>query len=106
MSSRRYTCRLSQETSSPPRDWARRSAAALLPAAVGPTTAIRGAATAARPPPPGPGPAGSPPPGPGPGSPVVEGAHDLGLVLGAQRALDRQQLGVQQLVEAVHQQAA
>src|SRR5262245_25109814 len=36
---------------------------------------------------------------------ALQGLDDRRLVLGAQRALDGEQLGVEQLVEAVHQQA-
>ena len=97
------------------RSRARRRASALLPDAVGPTMAISGrSATAAR---------------PSRGgaqaeqdhraadllarrtasrrrSPVAERLDDAGFVLGAQRALDGEELGVEQLVEAVHQEAA
>src|SRR5512143_807157 len=81
-------------------------ASALLPEAVGPTTTTRGAragATAAA----GRRPAAALRPAAAaawersPRRPQL--AHDRALVVGAQRALDGQQLRVEQLVDGVHQ---
>ena len=106
----RYTCRLSQETISPERSRARRRARALLPEAVGPTIATRGAATAATGPAGGWPRAGSPPRGPAAASARsprrAQVAHDRALVVGAERPLDREQLRVEQLVERVHEGGA
>src|SRR5512144_3347065 len=110
MSSPRYTCRLSQETISPERARASRRASALFPDAVGPTTATRGHAGAATGPPGGGSRGGWPPRGPAAESARsprrAQVAHDRALVVGAQRPLHREELGVEQLVERVHEQRA